>query len=270
VVRARVRYSPGMLVTPLSPTGVPRLGVNVDHVATVRQARRGDRPDPVECALLAESAGADGITVHLREDRRHVQERDVRVLRSIVRHLNLEIACEPAVVRIAEDIRPHAVCLVPERREEVTTEGGLDCTADPARVAAVVERLAEGGAVVSVFIDPDVKQLRAAREAGAAAVELHTGRYADAPPGRDREQALAELTMAAAAARELGLIVHAGHGLDYKNVGPVARIAGVVELNIGHAIVARALAVGFERAVREMGQAMSQAIGGTPRGEASR
>ncbi len=249
-----------MLVTSLNPLGVPRLGVNVDHVATVRQARGGTEPDPVAAAVLAEQAGADGITVHLREDRRHIQERDVRVLRGFVRRLNLELALEAEVVRIACELRPHAACLVPERREEVTTEGGLDCTRDPERLADVVGRLRDVGAEVSVFIDPDVGQLRAALAAGATAVELHTGRYAQARPGRAREVALAELRMAAVAALEIGLHVHAGHGLDYRNVAAVARLDGVEELNIGHAIVARALSVGMGGAVREMRRAMHDAV----------
>jgi pyridoxine 5-phosphate synthase len=250
----------GMLVTPLSPLGIPRLGVNVDHVATVRQARGGIEPDPVAAAVLAEQAGAEGITVHLREDRRHIQERDVRVLRGFVQHLNLELAAEVEVVRIATDIAPQAACLVPEKREEITTEGGLDCTRDQDRLAAVVEQLAEVDAQVSIFIDPDVRQLRAAHALGAQCVELHTGRYAESRPGPAREAALSELRMAALAGREIGLMVHAGHGLDYRNVGPVAQLEGIEELNIGHSIVSRAVFVGFERAVLEMRRAIERAV----------
>jgi len=241
-------------------TPPPRLGVNVDHVATVRQARRGSEPDPVAAAVLAELAGADGITVHLREDRRHVQERDVRALRTFVRHLNLEMAVEPTVLEIALDVQPHAACLVPERREEVTTEGGLDCTRDPDRLSKFVGELKAAGIEVSCFIDPDVRQLRAALACGARVVELHTGRYANARDDAARTAALDDLRMAAAAGRELGLSIHAGHGLTVRNVAPVARIAGVEELNIGHSIVSRAVLVGMERAVREMREAIDRAV----------
>jgi len=239
---------------------VPRLGINVDHVATVRQARRVADPDPVAAAVLAEQAGADGITVHLREDRRHIQERDVRALRAFVRHLNLEAAIVPSVMEIAVDVAAQAVCLVPERREEVTTEGGLDCTREPERLAEAVERLSGAGSRVSVFIDPDVRQLQAVRAAGAPVVELHTGRYANAGNADERAVALQDLRMATAAGQELGLEIHAGHGLDYRNVGPVAAIPGVRELNIGHSIVARAIMVGFERAVREMREEIERAV----------
>jgi pyridoxine 5-phosphate synthase len=239
---------------------VPRLGVNVDHVATVRQARRADVPDPVAAAVLAELAGADGITVHLREDRRHVQERDVRALRAFVRHLNLEMAVEQTVLAIALDVLPQAVCLVPERREEVTTEGGLDCIRDPERLKKVVGELTAAGIAVSCFIDPDVGQLRAAAASGAQAVELHTGRYANARTESARSAALDGLRMAAAAGREIGLRIHAGHGLDVRNVAPVVTIPGVEEVNIGHAIIARAVMVGMERAVREMKDAIEKAV----------
>ena len=231
---------------------IPRLGVNVDHVATVRQARGSEQPDPVAAAVLAEKAGADGITVHLREDRRHIQERDVRALRHFVRHLNFELAAAPEVVALALELAPQACCLVPERREEVTTEGGLDCTVDPDRIAAVTEQLTSTGARVSLFIDPDVNQLQAAQAAGAHCVELHTGVYANAKTPAARSEALGKLRMAAAAGHDLGLEVHAGHGLDLRNVGPIAAIPQVAELNIGHAIVARALLVGMEAAVAEM------------------
>lgn len=241
-------------------TAVPRLGVNIDHVATVRQARRTVAPDPIAAAVLAELAGADGITVHLREDRRHVQERDVRALKTFVRHLNLEMALDQRALEVALDVKPDAACLVPERREEVTTEGGLDLTREPDRAVRVAGELRRAGIVVSAFIDPDVRQLQAALTAGIPVVELHTGRYANAKDAASRASALGDLCMAAAAGREIGLVVHAGHGLDYVNVGRVATIPGVEELNIGHAIVARAVLVGFERAVREMKRAIERSV----------
>jgi len=237
----------------------PRLGVNVDHVATLRQARRVDYPDPVEAALLAEQAGADGITVHLREDRRHIQERDVEMLRRrLTIPLNLEMAVSEDVVAVALRVRPHAACLVPEKREEVTTEGGLDVAGHLERVAAVVERLTDAGIRVSLFVDPDPAQLAASATAGSAAVELHTGDYAnatDAAAVRELTRLAAGATMAA----RHGLAVHAGHGLTVANVGPVAALPEVEELNIGHSIVARALYVGFPKAVKEMRQAMARA-----------
>jgi len=241
-------------------TSVPRLGVNVDHVATLRQARRSVAPDPIAAAVLAELAGADGIVVHLREDRRHVQERDVRALKAFVRRLNLEMAMDQRAVEVALEIKPDAVCLVPERREEITTEGGLDLTREPDRVVRVTRELTQAGIVVSAFIDPDVRQLQAASAAGVPVVELHTGRYCNADGAGARAAALGDLRMAAAAGRELGLVIHAGHGLDYKNVGRVATLPGIEELNIGHAIVARAVLVGFERAVREMREAIERAV----------
>jgi len=235
----------------------PRLGVNVDHVATLRQARGVDYPDPVEAALLAEGAGADGITVHLREDRRHIQERDVEVLRRRLRvPLNLEMAVSEDVVGVALRVRPHAACLVPEKREEVTTEGGLDVAGQLERVAAVVARLGAAGIRVSLFVDPDPAQLAAGATAGAAAVELHTGDYANATPaGAARE--LARLAAGATMAAQHGLLVHAGHGLTVANVGPVAALPEVEELNIGHGIVARAVIIGMAEAVREMKAAMA-------------
>jgi pyridoxine 5-phosphate synthase len=243
-----------------SGPGVPRLGVNIDHVATLRQARRSVDPDPIAAAVMAELAGADGITVHLREDRRHVQERDVRSLKTFVRHLNLEMALDQRALEVALDVKPDAACLVPERREEITTEGGLDLTRDPDRVASVTRELTQAGIVVSAFIDPDVRQLQAAFAAGIPVVELHTGRYANAKGPAARAAALGDLHMAATAGREIGLAIHAGHGLDYKNVGRVAVLPGVEELNIGHAIVSRAVLVGFERAVREMKEAIGRAV----------
>jgi pyridoxine 5-phosphate synthase len=229
-----------------------RLGVNVDHVATLRQARRAAYPDPVAAALIAELAGADQITVHLREDRRHVQDRDVEVLRRTVQtRLNLEMAATDEMVRIAAALAPDVCTLVPERREEVTTEGGLDIVAGRAAVERAVKGLRDAGRRVSLFVDPDPAQVRAAREVGAQAVEIHTGRYCDAA---DATRA-AELARVAAAAEEgarIGLEVAAGHGLHYGNVAPVVTIPAIEELNIGHAIVARAVLVGLDRAVGEM------------------
>jgi pyridoxine 5-phosphate synthase len=229
------------------------LGVNIDHVATVRQARRTYEPDPVWAAALAELAGADGITLHLREDRRHIQDRDLRVLRETVTvKLNLELACAPAVLDIACQVRPDQATLVPERREEVTTEGGLDVLGGRQRTGEAIARLKQAGLEVSLFLDPDERQIRAAVELGADAVELHTGQYALARRGPMQAAELDKLRRAGEAVRSSGLVLHAGHGLNYQNVRPVAAIAGMTELNIGHAIVARAIFVGFEQAVREM------------------
>lgn len=231
-----------------------RLYVNLDHVATVREARRTDEPDPVRAAVLAELGGADGITVHLREDRRHVQERDVELLLGSVRTcVNLELAAEEEVLRLAEGWRPLQGTLVPERREEVTTEGGLQLAEGAGdRLAAAVERLQGAGVRTSLFIDPEEKSVRAAAELGVEAVELHTGEYANARTPAGRRQQLERLAEAARLGRELGLAVHAGHGLTYENVRPVAAIPECEELNIGHSIVSRAVLVGMERAVREM------------------
>jgi pyridoxine 5-phosphate synthase len=232
---------------------MPRLGVNIDHVATIRQARRTIEPDPVWAAALAELAGADGITLHLREDRRHIQDRDLRVLKETVQvKLNLEMAAEPSITEIAVDVHPHQATLVPERREEVTTEGGLDVVRNRDRVANCVQRLLEAGIEVSLFIDADRAQIDASQKLGAQAVELHTGRYADAKNAAEQERELTQLIDAGRWALERGLLLHMGHGLTYRNVIPIARISGVSELNIGHSIVARAVMVGFERAVREM------------------
>jgi pyridoxine 5-phosphate synthase len=231
---------------------MPELGVNIDHVATLRQARRTDEPDPVWAAVAAELGGADGITVHLREDRRHIQDRDVRLLRETVRvKLNLEMACVPEIVDLACQWRPHQVTLVPERREEVTTEGGLDALATRRALAQIVPRLRGCNIAVSLFLDADVRQVDVAAEVGAQAVELHTGCYALAPP-ETRERELIKLVEAARRIRELDLGLHAGHGLNYHNVVPVARIEGMRELNIGHSIVSRAILVGMQAAVREM------------------
>lgn len=235
-----------------------RLGVNVDHVATLRNARGGRHPDPVRAALLARDAGADGITVHLREDRRHIRDLDVRRIRDeVALPLNLEMAVTEEMIAIAEDVAPHAVCLVPEKRTEVTTEGGLD-VAGTAGIAAAVARLTRAGARVSLFVDPDPVQVNAAKAAGAAVVELHTGSYAEAE-GKAREVELARLERAAALAVDLGLECHAGHGLTFANVGPVAAIRSVVELNIGHFLVGEAVMMGLGPAVREMKRLMAEA-----------
>jgi pyridoxine 5-phosphate synthase len=237
-----------------------RLGVNIDHVATLRQVRGTPYPDPLHAAFAAEQAGADSITTHLREDRRHIQDRDVRLLRATVQtKLNLEMALTDEMLAIAAEIQPHDCCLVPERRQELTTEGGLDIVADTARIGAGVKRLAAAGVRVALFIDPDAEQIRASHEAGAPALELHTGRYADAPNEDARAFELKRITEAAELAVGLGLEVHAGHGLHYHNVAPVAAIPAIVELNIGHSIVARALFTGLESAVREMGRLMTAA-----------
>ncbi len=230
------------------------LGVNIDHVATVRQARRTNEPDPVWAATLAQLGGADGITLHLREDRRHIQDRDLRVLRETVTvKLNLELACNPDIVTIACQTRPDQATLVPEKRQELTTEGGLEIVTHRQRVADTIKRLRDAGIIVSLFLDPEEKQIAAAAGLGAQAIELHTGAYAEAT-GEEGKQALelAKLRRAAQQVLDLGLTLHAGHGLTYRNVRPVAAIAGISELNIGHSIVARAIMVGFEQAVREM------------------
>jgi pyridoxine 5-phosphate synthase len=236
-----------------------RLGVNVDHVATVRQARRIEVPDPVEAALLAEKAGADGITVHLREDRRHIQERDVELMRRrLGTKLNLEMATTPAMVAFAERLRPHDACLVPEKREELTTEGGLDVVANQQKIREAVQRLQDRGIQVSLFIDPERTQIEASKEVGAHAVEIHTGAYCNAAE-TEREKERRAVAMAAPLARSLGLEVHGGHGLNYDNVLPIASIPEIVELNIGHSIIARAVIVGIEQAVREMKQLLIRA-----------
>jgi pyridoxine 5-phosphate synthase len=238
-----------------------RLGVNVDHVATVRQARRAEVPDPVEAALVAENAGADGITVHLREDRRHIQERDVELLRErATTKINLEMAVTPAMVMFAEKLRPNDACFVPEKREELTTEGGLDVVAHRTKVKEAVIRLQDRGIHVSLFIDPEGAQIEAAREVGAYAIEIHTGSYCNVT-GLEREKERQAITKAATFARNLGLEVHAGHGLDYDNVTPIAQIREIVELNIGHSIIARAIIAGIEQAVREMKELLIRARG---------
>jgi len=238
-----------------------RLGVNVDHVATVRQARRAQVPDPVEAALLAEKAGADGITVHLREDRRHIQERDVELLRERLKtKLNLEMAVTPAMVAFAETLRPDDACFVPEKREELTTEGGLDIVAHRRKIQDSVKRLQDRGIHVGLFVDPEEKQIETSKEVGADAVEVHTGTYCNAA-GAEREKERRTVASAVSLAYRLGLEVHAGHGLDYENVLPIAGIHEIVELNIGHSIIARAVVVGIEQAVREMKALLKKARG---------
>ncbi len=230
-----------------------RLGVNVDHVATLRQARRILYPDPVAAAVVAELAGADNITVHLREDRRHIQDRDVQVLRRIVQtRLNLEMAAVPEMVRFALEVRPDSVTLVPERREEVTTEGGLDLRAAFTPVREAVTALVAAGIHTGIFIDADTEQIERARETGANSVEIHTGRYCDAPDGAGVARELALIRQGAVAAAKLDLEVHAGHGLNLQNTREVAAIPEIVEFNIGHSLISRAVFVGLERAVSEM------------------
>ncbi|MDH4583147.1 pyridoxine 5'-phosphate synthase [Pseudomonas sp. BN415] len=231
------------------------LGVNIDHVATLRQARGTRYPDPVKAALDAEEAGADGITVHLREDRRHIQERDVRLLKDVLQtRMNFEMGVTEEMMAFAEEIRPAHVCLVPETRQELTTEGGLDVAGQEARIKAAVERLAKVGSEVSLFIDADPLQIEAAHRVGAPAIELHTGRYADAHTPEEAARELQRIQEGVVLGLKLGLIVNAGHGLHYHNVEPVAAIPGINELNIGHALVAHALFVGFKQAVVEMKQ----------------
>lgn len=230
-----------------------RLGVNVDHVATLRQARKVGYPDPVTAAAFAELAGAGQITVHLREDRRHIQERDLRLLRETVRTmLNLEMAATQDMVKLAWEYKPDVVTLVPERREELTTEGGLDVAGQKDQIAKVVKTLGDGEIVTSLFIDPDLDQVKAAHKVGAQRVELHTGRYCEARDAEDRQREYGRIVDAAKSATRLGMGCAAGHGLHYDNVGPIARIAEIDELNIGHGIIARAVLVGMERAVRDM------------------
>lgn len=229
------------------------LGVNIDHVATVRQARRTNEPDPVWAAVAAELGGADGITVHLREDRRHIQDRDVRVLRETVAvKLNLEMACVDEIVGIARDILPEQATLVPEKREEITTEGGLDVVGNRDLVAKTVDELVDAGISVSLFLDPDPRQIELAAEMNVDAVELHTGQYAEAKNADEQRKVLVALTNAGKLIVDAGMRLHAGHGLTYRNVIPVAQIDQMRELNIGHSIVSRALMVGFEEACREM------------------
>ncbi|TLY76440.1 MAG: pyridoxine 5'-phosphate synthase [Gammaproteobacteria bacterium] len=235
------------------------LGVNVDHVATLRQARRGRYPDPVHAALAAETAGADSITLHLREDRRHIQDHDVRSLRGLLQtRMNLELAVTDEMLAIAAEVRPADCCFVPERRQEITTEGGLDVAARAARVRDATAHLRQAGVRVALFIDPDARQVEAAAHAGAPVIELHTGAYAEAA-GSHQATELERLRAAARLGASLGLEVHAGHGLNYRNVRPVAALPEIVELNIGHALIAHALYVGLAAAVREMKALMAAA-----------
>ena len=238
----------------LDTTGAPiLLGVNIDHIATIREARGTRYPEPIQAALVAEQAGADAITLHLREDRRHIQDRDVALLRGILQtRMNLEMAATPEMGRIATELRPADCCLVPERREELTTEGGLDVVGHLRQLSDFCAMLGESGVRVSLFIDPDPAQLDAAAEAGAPVVEIHTGRYADALSADARAEELARIAAAVEHGNRIGLQVNAGHGLDYHNVGAIAALPGVRELNIGHAIVARALFSGLDQAVRDM------------------
>jgi len=234
-----------------------RLYINIDHVATLRQARRGDEPDPVEAASVCETAGADGITAHLREDRRHMQDADIEKLRKSVRtYFNLEMACVAEMLEIARRLKPEQVTLVPERREEITTEGGLDITSDPARVRNAVEALIDAGIRVSLFIDPTRAAVEQSKKLGVPAIELHTGSYSHHP---DSEASLDALRDSSRRAADLGLAVHAGHGLNLRNVAAVAAIPEIEELNIGHSVISRAVFVGLDRAVREMGEAMRAA-----------
>jgi pyridoxine 5-phosphate synthase len=236
---------------------VIRLGVNVDHVATLRQARRAAEPDPVHAAVLAELGGAAGITVHLRSDRRHIQDRDLEILRQVVKtRLNLEMAATQEMVRIALTVKPDQVTLVPERREELTTEGGLDVVLNSVQLKPVVKTLEDGGIHVSLFVDPDLEQVKASHKIGGRAIEVNTASWAEARGAKARETALKKVQDAARLGRKLELDVHGGHGLNYENVGPLAALSEMSELNIGHSIVARALLVGMERAVREMLEAM--------------
>ena len=236
------------------------LGVNIDHVATVRQARGTRYPEPVDAALMAERAGADSITVHLREDRRHIQDRDVQLLADVLQtHMNLEMAMTPEMIKIAVGLGPTDCCLVPERREEVTTEGGLDVAGQIGKVREACGVLLEAGIRVSLFVDPELQQVEAAAEAGAPVVELHTGCYADAEDRQSRQSELKRIVECARRGHDAGLIVHGGHGLNYHNVGRIAEIPQMRELNIGHAIVARAVMEGLPSAVAKMKQLMLRA-----------
>lgn len=232
---------------------MPRLSVNIDHIATIRQARKGIEPDPVAAAALAELAGAEGIIAHLREDRRHVQDRDLRLLRETVQtKLNLEMAATEEMQRMAIEVKPNITTLVPEKREELTTEGGLEVASRTDFMKIYISRLQQDGILVSLFVAPDANQIAAARKAGADWVEIHTGGYANAKSEKDREREFHKITEAAKLAGSLGLRVGAGHGLNYVNVRKIARISEVEELNIGHSIISRAALVGMDRAVREM------------------
>ena len=244
----------------MNDTRIVRLGVNIDHVATIRQARLGHEPDPVAAAIMAELAGADGITIHLREDRRHIQDRDLKMLRPVVRWLNLEMAASDAIADIALEYKPDEVTLVPEKRAELTTEGGLDLIANCNQVEKVMKKLSGSGIVISLFIDPDCEQIEAAHALGAQAIEIQTARYSEAKTKVNLDRELDELREATRFARDLGLHVHMGHGLNYHNVQEVAAIHGVEELNIGHSIISRAVLLGFDRAVKDMKSAIADGV----------
>jgi pyridoxine 5-phosphate synthase len=230
-----------------------KLGVNIDHVATIREARKGSEPDPVAAAVLAELAGADGITVHLRGDRRHIQERDVRVLRDVVKtHLNVEMAATTETLKLITAIKPDTVTLVPERREEITTEGGLDVALNASILSRGITSLQEAGIAVSLFVDPDLDQIKACQKTGAVKVEINTGKYSDSRTQEAQDLEWEKIRNAAQLAKRIGFQVLAGHGLNYWNVGRIVAIDEIVELNIGHNLVARSTLVGIERAVREM------------------
>ena len=234
-----------------------RLYINIDHVATLRQARRGLEPDPVEAATACEAAGADGITAHLREDRRHMQDADIeRLKKSIRTYFNLEMACVTEMLELARHLKPQQVTLVPERREEITTEGGLDITSEPARIKNAIDALSDAGIRVSLFIDPTRAAIEQSKKLGVPAIELHTGSYSHDP---DSDKTIEALRDSARRGADLGLAVHAGHGLTVRNVGPVAAIAEIEELNIGHSIISRAVFIGLDRAVKEMREAMRAA-----------
>lgn len=238
------------------------LGINIDHIATLRQARGTRYPDPVQAAIEVEQAGADSVTLHLREDRRHIQERDVQLIAGVLQtRMNLEMAVTDEMLAFAERIRPADCCLVPERRQELTTEGGLDVAGQRTRIGEACARLAAVGVRVSLFIDADVEQIEAAAACGAPCIEIHTGHYADLPDGPDRAREFARIAAAAETGARCGLKVHAGHGLNYHNVLPIAALEPVRELNIGHAIVARALFTGLQTAVRDMKALMLRARG---------
>jgi pyridoxine 5-phosphate synthase len=242
----------------LKEAKVPRLGVNVDHVATLRQARGGSEPDPIAAAVLVELAGADGLVVHLREDRRHIQDRDLRLLREVVQtKLDLEMAPEEAMAKVALTVKPHLVTLVPERRQELTTEGGLDVAGQKERIQRLVALLHDGGIPVSMFIEPDLNQIKAAHKLAADYIEIHTGRYANARRLKEEQTEFDAIAQAAKLAFKLGMGVNAGHGLTYRNVKRLTQISEIVEYNIGHSIVSRAVLVGLEQAVREMKQLLS-------------
>ena len=230
-----------------------KLGVNIDHIATLRQARKVDEPDPVYAAVLVQLAGANGIVVHLREDRRHINDRDVRILKEVVHtKLDLEMSIAKEIVNIALEIKPDMVTLVPEKREELTTEGGLDVVNNFKEIKAVVSKMKKAGIITSLFIDPEIDQINASKKTGAEFIEIHTGKYCDAKKEGKQLEELNKIKKVVKEALKLGLRVNAGHGLNYKNVVPIARIEGIEELNIGHSIIGRAVLVGLERAVREM------------------